>query len=41
MERAGVRMASSPAQIGNKMLEVMKERNLAWITYIRFILFYT
>jgi hypothetical protein len=29
MERAGIRMASSPAQIGNKMLEVMKERGLA------------
>jgi hypothetical protein len=29
MERAGIRMASSPAQIGNKMLEVMKDRGLA------------
>lgn len=30
MQAAGIRVTASPAQIGKTMLEVMKERKLAW-----------
>lgn len=30
MEKAGIRVSKSPAQIGKTMLEVMKERGLVW-----------
>ena len=31
MENVGIRVSKSPAQIGKTMVELMKERGLAWL----------
>jgi len=40
MESVGIRVSKSPAQIGKTMVELMKERGLAWYILLINLVFY-